>query len=129
MPSSIARPAALAVAGLIAILPLSMVSCSAAQKAIDCGNTAVKITGDIADVTKAYDNASNDSAAAGKALQKLKTDLDQVGKNSKSTDVAKAVTDLQKQVENVQRAADKNEVPDLKPLGSAAGNLTSACTG
>ncbi|MFE4518294.1 hypothetical protein ACFRMQ_29420 [Kitasatospora sp. NPDC056783] len=129
MPSSIARPAALAVAGLIAILPLSMVSCSAAQKAIDCGNTAVKITGDIADVTQAYDNASNDSAAAGKALQKLKNDLDQVGKNSKNTDVAKAVTDLQKQVDNVQRAAEKNEVPDLKPLGNAAGNLTSICTG
>ncbi|MER7768210.1 hypothetical protein [Kitasatospora sp. NPDC096140] len=129
MPSSIARPAALAVAGLIAILPLSMVSCSAAQKAIDCGSTAVRITGDIADVTKAYDNASNDSAAAGKALQKLKTDLDQVGKNSKNTDVAKAVTDLQKQVDNVQQAADKNQVPDLKPLGDAAGNLTKACTG
>ncbi|MEU3568129.1 hypothetical protein AB0E96_06835 [Kitasatospora sp. NPDC036755] len=129
MPSSIARPAALAVAGLIAILPLSMVSCSAAQKAIDCGNTAVRITGDLADVTQAYDNASNDSAAAGKALQKLKNDLDQVGKNSKNTDVAKAVTDLQKQVENVQRAADKNEIPDLKPLGDAAGNLTSICTG
>ncbi|MGW3075495.1 MULTISPECIES: hypothetical protein [unclassified Kitasatospora] len=129
MPSSIARPTALAVAGLIAILPLSMVSCSAAQKALDCGNTAVKITGDIADVTQAYDNASNDSAAAGRALQKLKNDLDQVGKNSKNTDVAKAVTDLQKQVENVQRAADKNEVPDLKPLGDAAGNLTSVCTG
>ncbi|MFJ7908836.1 hypothetical protein [Kitasatospora sp. NPDC096204] len=129
MPSSIARPTALAVAGLIAILPLSMVSCSAAQKALDCGNTAVKITGDIADVTKAYDNASNDSAAAGRALQKLKNDLDQVGKNSKNTDVAKAVTDLQKQVENVQRASDKNEIPDLKPLGDAAGNLTSVCTG
>ncbi|MET8543189.1 hypothetical protein ABZW03_21435 [Kitasatospora sp. NPDC004799] len=129
MPSSIARPAALAVAGLIAILPLSMVSCSAAQKALDCGNTAVKITGDIADVTKAYDNASNDSAAAGKALQKLKNDLDQIGKSSKDTDVAKAVTDLQKQVENVQRAAEKNEIPDLKPLGDAAGNLTSVCTG
>ncbi|MER7580962.1 hypothetical protein [Kitasatospora sp. NPDC097691] len=129
MPSSIARPAALAVAGLIAILPLSMVSCSAAQKAIDCGSTAVRITGDIADVTKAYDNASNDSAAAGKALQKLKTDLDQVGKNSKNTDVAKAVTDLQKQADNVQQAADKNQVPDLKPLGDAAGNLTKVCTG
>ncbi|MEU1290315.1 hypothetical protein ACFWP2_13025 [Kitasatospora sp. NPDC058444] len=129
MPSSIARPAALAVAGLIAILPLSMVSCSAAQKALDCGNTAVRITGDIADVTQAYDNASNDSAAAGKALQKLKNDLDQVGKNSKNTDVAKAVTDLQKQVENVQRAADRNEIPNLKPLGDAAGNLTSVCTG
>ncbi|MER7846738.1 hypothetical protein ABTZ03_22615 [Kitasatospora sp. NPDC096077] len=129
MPSSIARPAALAVAGLIAILPLSMVSCSAAQKAMDCGNTAVKITADLADLTKAYDNSSNDSAAAGKALQKLKGDLDQVGKNSKNTDVVKAVTDLQKQADLVQQAVDKKQAPDLKPLGDAAGNLTSVCTG
>lgn len=127
--SSIARPAALAVAGLIVILPLSMVSCSAAQKALDCGNTAVKITGDLADVTKAYDNASNDSAAAGKAVQKLKNDLDQVGKNSKNTDVAKAVTDLQKQADKVQQAVDRKETPDLKPLGDAAANLTSVCGG
>ncbi|MFJ9773759.1 hypothetical protein ACIRVF_21365 [Kitasatospora sp. NPDC101157] len=129
MPSSIARPAALAVAGLIAILPLSMVSCSAAQKAIDCGNTAVKVTGDIADLTKAYDNSSNDSAAAGKALQKLKSDLDQIGKSAKNTDVAKAVTDLQKQADKVQQAVDNKQAPDLKPLGDAAGNLTSVCTG
>ncbi|MER7753007.1 hypothetical protein [Kitasatospora sp. NPDC097643] len=129
MPSSIARPAALAVAGLIVILPLSVVSCSAAQKALDCGTTAVKITGDVADVTSAYHNASNDSAAAGRALQKLKNDLDQVGRNSKSTDVAKAVADLQKQADKVQQAVDKKEVPDLKPLGDAAGNLTSVCTG
>ncbi|MER8102759.1 hypothetical protein ACFV84_14345 [Kitasatospora sp. NPDC059811] len=129
MPSSIARPAALAVAGLIAILPLSMVSCSAAQKAIDCGNTAVRITGDLADVTSAYGNASNDSAAAAKALEKLRTDLNQVGRNSKNTDVAKAVADLQKQADKVQQAVDKKEVPDLKPLGDAAGNLTSVCTG
>ncbi|MET8625415.1 hypothetical protein ABZW30_16980 [Kitasatospora sp. NPDC004669] len=129
MQSSIARPAVLAVAGLIAILPLSMVSCSAAQKAIDCGNTAVKVTGDIADLTKAYDNAGNDSAAAGKALQKLKGDLDQIGKNSKNTDVVKAATDLQKQADKVQQAVDRKEAPDLKPLGDAAGNLTSVCTG
>ncbi|MEU9075069.1 hypothetical protein ACFYUY_17800 [Kitasatospora sp. NPDC004745] len=129
MPSSIARPAALAVAGLIAILPLSMVSCSAAQKALDCGNTAVRVTGDLADVTAAYGNSSNDSAAAAKALQKLRGDLDQIGRNSKNTDVAKAVADLQKQADKVQQAVDKKEVPDLKPLGDAAGNLTSVCTG
>ncbi|MFD5465320.1 hypothetical protein ACFWIQ_21195 [Kitasatospora sp. NPDC127059] len=128
MASSIARPAALAAAALIAILPLSMVSCSAAQKAVDCGNTAVKITGDLADLTKAYDDSSNDSVAAGKALQKLKGDLDQVGKNAKNTDVAKAVTDLQKQADKVQQAVDRKQAPDLKPLGDAAGNLTSVCT-
>ncbi|MBV2154144.1 hypothetical protein [Kitasatospora sp. SUK 42] len=129
MPTSIARPTALAVAGLIAILPLSMVSCSAAQKAVDCGNTAVKITGDLADLSKAYENSSSDSAAAGKAVQKLKGDLDQIGKNSKNTDVAKAVTDLQKQADKVQQAVDRKEAPDLKPLGDAAGNLTSLCGG
>ncbi|MQS12409.1 hypothetical protein F7Q99_08940 [Streptomyces kaniharaensis] len=129
MPSSIARPAALAVAGLIIILPLSAVSCSAAQKALDCGTTAARVTGDIADVTSAYSNASNDSATAGKALQKLKNDLDQLGRNSKNTDVVKAVNDLKTQADKVQQAVDKKEVPDLKPLGDAAGNLTSVCTG
>ncbi|MFF2042232.1 hypothetical protein ACFVVX_17535 [Kitasatospora sp. NPDC058170] len=129
MPQSIARPATLAVAGLIAILPLSAVSCSAAQKALDCGNTAIKITSDISDVTSAFNNANNDAAAAGQSLQKLKNDLDQLGKNSKNTDVAKAITDLQTQVDKVQHAVNNKQVPDLKPLGDAAGNLTQVCTG
>ncbi|MEE1785929.1 hypothetical protein PUR71_23955 [Streptomyces sp. SP17BM10] len=130
MPSSIARPAALAVAGLIIILPLSAVSCSAAQKALDCGTTAARVTTDIADVTSAYGSTSNDSAAAqSKALQKLRTDLDQIGKNSKNTDVVKAVNDLRTQADKVQQAADRKEAPDLKPLADAAGNLTSVCTG
>ncbi|WP_380279329.1 hypothetical protein [Kitasatospora purpeofusca] len=129
MPQNIARPTMLAVAGLIAILPLSAVSCSAAQKAIDCGNTAVRITGDIKEVSDAYGNASNDAAAAGQALQKLKNDLDQLGKNSKDTDVAQAITDLGTQVDKVQQAVNNKQVPDFKPLGDAASNLTKACTG
>ncbi|KJY38281.1 hypothetical protein VR45_06150 [Streptomyces sp. NRRL S-495] len=119
----------LAVAGLIAILPLSAVSCSAAQKALDCGNTAVKITGDINEVSNAYSNASNDSAAAGQALQKLKNDLDQLGKNSKDTDVVQAINDLNTQVDKVQQAVNNKQVPDFKPLGNAASNLTKVCTG
>ncbi|WP_371481344.1 hypothetical protein [Kitasatospora sp. NBC_00315] len=129
MPQSIARPATLAVAALICILPLSAVSCSAAQKALDCGNTAVKITGDISAVTSAYNNASNDSAAAGQALQKLKNDLDDLGKNSKNTDVVKAINDLNTQVGAVQQAVDAQRIPDLGPLSDAAGNLTQVCTG
>ncbi|MFC5664732.1 hypothetical protein ACFP3U_17265 [Kitasatospora misakiensis] len=129
MAQSIARPAMLAVAGLIAILPLSAVSCSAAQKALDCGNTAVKITGDINEVSNAYSNANNDAAAAGQSLQKLKNDLDQLGKNSKDTDVAQAITDLSTQVDKVQQAVNNKQVPDFKPLGDAASNLTKVCTG
>ncbi|WP_329495152.1 hypothetical protein [Kitasatospora herbaricolor] len=129
MPQSITRPATLAAAALIATLPLSAVSCSAAQKALDCGNTAIKISSDITDVTTAFNNASNDAAAAGQALQKLKNDLDQLGKNSKNTDVSKAITDLTTQVDKVQQAVNAKQVPDLKPLGDAAGNLTQVCTG
>lgn len=129
MPSSITRPATLAVAGLIAILPLSAVSCSAAQKALDCGNTALTITNDINEVQTAVANISNDTAAAGQALQKLRDDLDKLGKNSKNTDVAKAITDLNTQVANVQQAVNNKQVPDLKPLGDAAGNLSKVCTG
>ncbi|MFF8773409.1 hypothetical protein [Kitasatospora sp. NPDC015120] len=129
MPQSIARPTMLAVAGLIAILPLSAVSCSAAQKAIDCGNTTVKIADDINEVRDAYGNASNDAAAAGQAIQKLKNDLDQLGKNSKDTDVAQAITDLGTQVDKVQQAVNNKQVPDFKPLGDAASNLTKVCVG
>ncbi|MGW4893432.1 hypothetical protein ACWEQL_14380 [Kitasatospora sp. NPDC004240] len=129
MPHSITRPATLAVAALIAVLPLSAVSCSAAQKALDCGNLAIKITSDINEVQTAVANVANDTAAATQALQKLRDDLDQLGKNSKNTDVAKAITDLNTQVGVVQQAVNDKRIPDLKPLGDAAGNLSKVCTG
>ncbi|MFB7663751.1 hypothetical protein ACFC1R_07315 [Kitasatospora sp. NPDC056138] len=129
MQHSINRSTTLAVAALILLLPLSAVSCSAAQKAIDCGNTAVKITGDVADAGTAFNNADKDPQAAGQALQKLKKDLDQLGRNSSDTDVAKAVGDLQTQVDKAQTAIDANRVPDLQPLSDAASKLTKVCTG
>lgn len=129
MPQSITRPATLAVAALILVLPLSAVSCSAAQKALDCGNTAVKVSSDLAQVTDAYNNANNDPAAAGKALGNLKSDLDKLGKNAGNTDVSKAIADLQTQADKTQKAIDAKQVPDLGPLGDAAGNLTKVCTG
>ncbi|KJK54948.1 hypothetical protein [Saccharothrix sp. ST-888] len=129
MQHSINRSTTLAVAALILLLPLSAVSCSAAQKAIDCGNTAVKITGDVADAGTAFNNADKDPQAAGQALQKLKKDLDQLGRNSSDTDVAKAVGDLQAQVDKAQTAINANQVPDLQPLSDAASKLTKVCTG
>ncbi|WP_035848904.1 hypothetical protein [Kitasatospora azatica] len=129
MPPSINRPAALAVAALILVLPLSAVSCSAAQKAVDCGNTAVRLGSDLNEVNNAYNNANNDPAAAGRALAKLKADLDKAGKNSSSSDITKSIDDLQKQVDKVQQAVDKKQVPDLGPLGDAVGNFTKVCTG
>ncbi|WP_030275745.1 hypothetical protein [Streptomyces sp. NRRL B-24484] len=129
MPDSLTRSATLAAAGLVLLLPLSAVSCSAAQKALDCGNTAVRITNDVAQAGNAFNNAANDPDAAGRALQTLKKDLDQIGRNSSDTDVSQAVTDLQTQVDKAQQAIDNKQVPDLKPLGDAASNLSKACTG
>ena len=129
MPYSITRPATLAVAALILVLPLSAVSCSAAQKAMDCGNTAVTVAGDVGQVNDAYNTANTDPTAAGKALAKLKSDLDKLGKNAGNTDVAKAVSDLQAQADKTQKAIDAKQVPDLGPLGDAVGNLSKVCTG
>ncbi|GAB2707716.1 hypothetical protein GCM10010442_28610 [Kitasatospora kifunensis] len=129
MQHSMTRPAALAVAALILVLPLSAVSCSATQKALDCGNTAVKVGTDLNQLSSAYGNANNDPAAAGRAVANLKADLDKLGKNAGSTDVSKAVTDLQQQADKAQQAIDAKQVPDLGPMGDAAANLTKVCTG
>ncbi|WP_143686916.1 hypothetical protein [Streptomyces sp. TLI_171] len=128
-PLSINRTTALAVAALVLILPLSAVSCSAAEKAVSCANTAVQISSDISQLGSAYNNAQQDPAAAGQAISKLKSDLDQLGRNSSDVDLTKAIGDLQTQVDKVQAAVDNNQVPDLGPLGSAAGQVSKVCTG
>ncbi|MFI9273642.1 hypothetical protein ACIGXM_23425 [Kitasatospora sp. NPDC052896] len=129
MPASVTRPATLAVAALLVVLPLSAVSCSATQKAIDCGSTAVRIGGDIGQLGSAYNKADQDPAAAGKAMQNLRNDIDKLNRNASSSDVTNAVDDLQKQADLVQQAIDQNKAPDLGPLSSAAGNLTKVCAG
>ncbi|MFJ5926328.1 hypothetical protein ACIQF6_27350 [Kitasatospora sp. NPDC092948] len=128
-PLSINRTTTLAVAAMVLILPLSAVSCSAAEKAVSCANTAVQLTTDVAQLGSAYNNADKDPAAAGKAVQKIKGDVDKIGRNSSDADLAKAVGDLQTQVDKVQKAVDNNETPDLGPLGDAAGRVSKVCTG
>jgi len=128
-PLSINRTTAFAVAALVLILPLSAISCSAAEKALSCANTAVQITSHVAQLGEAFNNADQDPAAAGQALQNLKGDVDKLGRNSGDADLGKAVDDLQTQIDNVQKAVDGNQVPDLAPLGSAAARVSKVCTG
>ncbi|MFB7944069.1 hypothetical protein ACFC6L_04050 [Kitasatospora phosalacinea] len=128
-PLSINRTTALAVAALALVLPLSAVSCSAAEKALSCANTAVQISSHVAQLGEAVNNVDEDPAATGQALQDLKGDLDKLGRNSGDADLSQAVTDLQTQVDNVQKAVDGNRTPDLGPLVSAAGRVSKVCTG
>ncbi|MGW4697273.1 hypothetical protein ACWEO1_33395 [Kitasatospora cineracea] len=126
---TINRTTAFAVAALALVLPLSAVSCSAAEKAVSCANTAVQIASDVAQLGSAYDSAEQDPVAAGKALQKLKGDMDKIGRNSSDADLGKAIGDLQTQIDKAQQAVDSNQVPDLGPLGDAAGRVSKVCTG
>ncbi|WP_111553374.1 hypothetical protein [Kitasatospora sp. SolWspMP-SS2h] len=128
-PLSINRTTALAVAALALVLPLSAVSCSAAEKALSCANTAVQVSTHVAQLGAAFDHADQDPAAAGQALQNLKGDVDRLGRNSNDADLGRAVTDLRTQVDSVQKALDDNRTPDLGPLGSAAGRVSTVCTG
>ncbi|MGW4380293.1 hypothetical protein [Kitasatospora sp. NPDC004531] len=128
-PLSINRTTALAVAALVLILPLSAVSCSAAEKAVSCANTAVQLSTDVAQLGTAFNNADQDPEAAGQAVQQLKADLDKIGRNSGDADLSKAVGDLQSQVDKVQQAVDNNQVPDLGPLGDAVGRVGKVCAG
>ncbi|WP_285737465.1 hypothetical protein [Kitasatospora phosalacinea] len=128
-PLSINRTTALAVAALALVLPLSAVSCSAAEKALSCANTAVQITTHVTELGEAVNNVDQDPNATGQALQNLKGDLDKLGRNSGDADLSKAVTDLQGQVDNVQKAVDAHQAPDLGPLVSAAGRVSKVCTG
>ncbi|MFF4343414.1 hypothetical protein ACFY00_26215 [Kitasatospora sp. NPDC001540] len=128
-PLSINRTTALAVAALALVLPLSAVSCSAAEKALSCANTAVQISTHVTQLGEAVNNVDQDPNATGQALQNLKGDLDKLGRNSGDADLSKAVTDLQNQVDNVQKAVDANQAPDLGPLVSAAGRVSKVCTG
>ncbi|MFC8720997.1 hypothetical protein [Kitasatospora sp. NPDC057198] len=128
-PLSINRTTALAVAALVLILPLSVISCSAAEKALSCANTAVQITSHVAQLGEAFNNADQDPAAAGQALQNLKGDMDKLGRNSGDAELGKAIDDLQAQIDNAQKAVDGHQVPDLAPLGSAAARVSKVCTG
>ncbi|AXI77725.1 hypothetical protein [Peterkaempfera bronchialis] len=122
------RTAALAAAALLASLPLSL-GCSAAEKAWDCGKLAVQITSDVQKVQSAALHADDDPGAVDTALGTLGRDLDRLGKQTGNADVGKAVQDLRDQADALRRSADAGSTPDLAPLVSAAGRLSTVCTG
>ncbi|MFJ6216451.1 hypothetical protein ACIQGZ_24445 [Streptomyces sp. NPDC092296] len=122
------RTAALAAAALLATAPLAA-GCSAAQKALDCGKVAVRITSDVQEVESAARGATEHPKRLDTALDTLSHDLDQVAGQSHNDEVGKSVRDLRTQVEAVRRAVDAKRKPDLPPLVRAAATLTAVCAG
>jgi hypothetical protein len=120
------RTALLAAAALLATLPLTA-ACASAQKALDCGKLALQISADVADVQTAAVNFPNEPERLGTELDKLTKDLDQLGGQASNADVKQAVTDLRTQADNIRQAVESQQAPDVAPLVSAAGNLSTVC--
>jgi hypothetical protein len=103
-------------------------ACDAVNKAIDCAQLATEIAADVDRLQEAVSGAGEDPQAAADALDEIEQNLDDFGDKADNADVGKAVDDLQQAVDNAQQAADRGEVPDFRPVGDAAGELTNVCT-
>ncbi|WP_407565141.1 hypothetical protein [Streptomyces sp. 184] len=103
-------------------------ACDAVSKAMDCGRLATEIAADVDRLQEAVSGADESPQAAADALDEIDRNLDDFGDKSDNADVGKAVDDLQQAVDNAQQAADRGEVPDFRPVGNAAGELTNVCT-
>ncbi|ARP70422.1 hypothetical protein LK07_12250 [Streptomyces pluripotens] len=103
--------------------------CDTVHKALDCVQTAETIADSVTDLQQAVENAANDPARAGAALDSIEQNLKKIGDKTSSSDVNKAVDDLDEAVGTV-RADIKNgdRAPDVKPVTQAAGELTKVCT-
>ncbi|AZM46239.1 hypothetical protein DMB38_10810 [Streptomyces sp. WAC 06738] len=103
-------------------------ACDAVSKAIDCGQLATRIAADVDQLQEAVSGAGENPQAAADALNEIDKNLDDFGDQADNADVGKAVDDLQRAVDNAQQATDRGEVPDFRPVGDAAGELTNVCT-
>ncbi|MBM9508800.1 hypothetical protein [Actinacidiphila acididurans] len=119
--------AALAVGGL------AVTACDSAQRAWDCAKTAATIAGDLQDLQSTATNIGQVSdpgrrQATVDALDKVRTDLRSLGDRGHDSDVTQAVDRLDAAVRTARTTAAAGRTPDLRPVGSAASHLTSACT-
>jgi hypothetical protein len=102
--------------------------CSTVNKALDCANTAVTITGAVNDLQQAVSNAPNDPQEAQQALDRIAADLDTLQDSTGDPDLSKAVDDLNKAVSDARSDIDQGHTPDIGPVGDAADELSKVCS-
>lgn len=130
-PGPKAARAVRAVLAAVLIVPLGA-ACGSVRATVDCGKSALRITGDVQDVSAAVTNVGNlvddkRRRDTSEAIAELRGDLGKFGKGNGGADQRKAADDLAKAARNVQTASDTGQTPDMKPLLAAAGLLTKAC--
>lgn len=119
------------VLAVVLVVP-GVASCGSAKASLDCGKSALRIAGDMQDVTDRASNVGNlvdksrrEQTSA--AVAKLQQDAGDLARNSKNVDQRKAAGDLEKAAANVRTSVDRGGAPDLGPLADAAGEWTKAC--
>jgi outer membrane murein-binding lipoprotein Lpp len=118
-----------AVLGTSVLAATVLTGCSAVDKAVSCANTAITVAEAADDLQQAASSASEDPAQAREALNRIDKNLDKIDKSTGDAEVGKAVDHLNTTVEDAQKAVDKGEPLDVKPVGKAADELTNVCGG
>lgn len=117
----------LALTAAFAALPLTA-ACSAAQKALDCGELALNITADAQELSQALANAGDNPRAAAGALERIERDMDKLSKKTSDSDVQKAVGKLADRVRDTNDALDAGRIPSGKPVTDAAADVAAVCS-
>ncbi|WP_225849242.1 hypothetical protein [Streptomyces sp. HPF1205] len=117
---------------LAAVAALGLTGCQGARRALDCAKTAATIAGDLQDLQSTATNVGQVSdpsrrQATVTALDKVRSDLKGLDDRTDDSDVHAAVDNLDTAVRNARASAAVGTTPDLKPVASAAGHLTTAC--
>jgi hypothetical protein len=111
---------------------LALTGCDGADRAWDCAKTAAHIAGDIQDLQDKATNLGQVSDASRRqetvnALDKVRADLTGLGDHPHDADVAKAADNLDTAVDDARMSVVHGRTPDLKPVGTAAADLTRVC--
>lgn len=102
--------------------------CSTVNKALDCANTAVTVTGAVNDLQQAVSDAPDDPQQAQQALNSIDKDLEALRGSTGDPDVSEAVEDLNKAVTEARTDIDQGRTPDVGPVGDAADELSKVCS-
>ncbi|MDH6706544.1 polyhydroxyalkanoate synthesis regulator phasin [Kitasatospora sp. MAA19] len=126
------RLAAAALA-LLATAPL-LSACKDVDQALDCGNRAVSIAGDVQDLAGSAINVGQLTDQERRkhtadALKKVGDDIKKLRDNNSGDKIDKATDKLNKAVTNAQDNVSKGKLPDIGAITDAAGDVTKACAG
>ena len=125
MRRTVPRPAPLLLAALLAA-PL-LTGCSS-DSAKDCPAVSVEVAGQVASLRNAAAERSVDPRDAANALRKIQQDLDDIdAQNTNDAATTKAIGDLSLAVSDAKNELDKGQRPDIQPVITSAGELSTAC--